>query len=166
MTIRRVPRRRLITAAANIVLLGCIGILAITMGNDLICSTTEERAMSEFLHYDGVEPDWESNLKITGGCTTSYTADANPEEVRAYYRKHLEERGWSVIVGPSNSFPIHLEAERDGLRYVLRFEGGDPFALAREEQVLRAGTPIVMQFDGFELRPGQTRVSITGGHRR
>ncbi|HEV2107781.1 MAG TPA: hypothetical protein VGR16_05920, partial [Thermomicrobiales bacterium] len=68
---RRLPRALLIVVGTLIVLIGFLGVGAVTMGNDLICSKTERRPMSEFPHYDGAEPKWESNLKITGGCTTS-----------------------------------------------------------------------------------------------
>jgi hypothetical protein len=119
---RRLPRALLIVVGMLIVLIAFLGVGAVTMGNDLVCSTAERRAMSEFPQFDGAEPSWESNLKISGGCTTSYTVQAAPEEVRAYYRGRLEQSEWMVQVGPANSFPIHLEAERDGLRYFLMFE--------------------------------------------
>jgi hypothetical protein len=120
--------------------------------------------MSEFPHYDGAEPDWEANFLITGGCTSSYTADADPYDIRAFYQERFHQNGWTVTLGPSNSFPIHLEAKRDDVRYSLMFDNGAPYTRERVEGVLKAGTPIVKEFDGFELEPGQTRVSITGGH--
>jgi hypothetical protein len=147
-----------------IVLLGGLGTLAFTMANDVICSKNEQRVMSEFPHYDGAEPDWEANFPITGGCISSYTADADPYDIRAHYQERFQQNGWTVTLGSSNSFPIHLEAKRDDVRYFLMFDNGDPYTRERGEGVLKAGTPIVMELDGFELRPGQTGVSISGGH--
>jgi hypothetical protein len=54
------------------VLLGTAGFVALQVGNDFYCSRGERKAMSEFPHFDCAEVDWESNFKITGGCTTSH----------------------------------------------------------------------------------------------
>ncbi len=152
-------RRRLalglgIALGLLVVLTALIGVGAVTMGNDLVCSETEQRAMSEFPHYDAAEPEWDSNAKITGGCTTSYTVQAESDEVRTYYQERLSQSGWTVRLGPVNTFPIYLEADRDDLGYYLMFEGADSFDPSNQEQ------------EGDVLRPGQTRVSISGGHRR
>jgi len=40
--------------------------------------------MSEFPHFNGAEAEWESNFKITGGCSTSYMAEAEPPEVLSF----------------------------------------------------------------------------------
>lgn len=87
----------------------------------------------------------------------------------AYYQERLSQQGWTVKPPPASTMPIYLEAERDGLQYFLMFEGADPFAPPPgegDEAVLKAGTPLVTQFDGFSLSPGQTRVSIMGGRQR
>jgi hypothetical protein len=145
---RNSRRRRLLVAGLLIVFLGALGAIAITQSNDFVCSDAERRAMSEFPHYDGATPDWESNAKITGGCTTSYIVTAQPEEALAHYREQLAQRGWTIIDAPANTFPIYVEANREELRYFLMFEG------AGQEQ------------EGPGLQPDQTRVSISGGHRR
>jgi len=150
----QVPTGVLVVVAALVVLGAVLVVGAVTMGNDLVCSGAETRAMSEFPHYDAAQPEWESNLKITGGCTTTYTVQASPDAVRAYYHERLSQGGWTVRLGPANSFPIHLEADRDGLGYFLMFEGADSSAASQQEQDIDA------------LRSGQTRVSIMGGHRR
>jgi hypothetical protein len=161
---KRRSKRIIMASVVFIVLLGGLGTLAFTVANDFICSKNERRVMSEFPHYDGADLDWEADLLITEGCTTSYTADADPYDIRAYYQERFQQNGWTVTLGPSNSFPIHLEAKRDDVRYFLMFDNGDPYPRERAEGVLKRGTPIVMEFDGFELEPGQTRVSISGGH--
>ncbi len=137
-----------------VVLTALVGVGAVTMGNDLVCSETEQRAMSEFPHYDATEPEWDSNAKITGGCTTSYTVQADPDEVRTYYQERLGQGGWTVRLGPANTVPSYLEADRDDLGYFLMFEGANSFDPSNQEQ------------GGDVLGPGQTRVSISGGHRR
>jgi len=80
---------------------------------------------------------------VTGGCTTTYVAEAAAEDVRDYYRGQLARRGWTVEVGPVNSFPVHLGAHRGDLAYFLNFAGADT---------------------DEALAPGQTRVVIYGGH--
>lgn len=111
---------------ALVVLAVPIAVLAsstIPIWNDVFCSAAEKRAMSEFAHFDGAEPEWESNAKVTGGCTTTFTVDGSPDEVRTDYDENLSRNGWSVELGPDNSFPLHLEADRDNLGYFLMFEG-------------------------------------------
>jgi hypothetical protein len=105
-----------------VALLGGLGTRAFTMANDFICSKNEHRVMSEFPHYDGAEPGWDANLLITRGCTSSYTVDSDPHDIRAYYQEHLQRYGWTVTLGPANTFPIHLEAERDDVRYFLMLD--------------------------------------------
>lgn len=141
----RLSGRLLVAIGAVIALVGCVSVGAAMMGNDFICSKAEQQAMSEFPHYDGADPDWESNFKITGGCTTTYTTRADPEAVRTYYRDHLRQRGWTVTAGSANTFPIYCEAERGDLGYFLMFEGADPFAPAQGEEAIKAGTQIVME---------------------
>lgn len=162
----RLSGRLLVAIGAVIVLLGGVGVGAAMMGNDFICSKAERRAMSEFPHYGGVDPAWESNFKITGGCTTNYTTKADPATVMAYYHDHLRQRGWTVAAGEANSFPIYFEADRGDLRYFLMFEGTDPFAPLEVNEVIKAGTPLAMESEEVALEPGQVRVSISGGHQR
>ena len=133
-------------------LVACAAFVVAPMTNDLICSGGEKGAMSEFPHHGGAQPGWESNLKVTGGCTATYAAGARPEEVREYYHERLTERGWAVELGPDNSFPIHLEARRGRLAFFLNFI--DP------EMEDFAGTET-----GDALQPGQTLVGIQGGNR-
>lgn len=145
---------------------------AIPIWNDFFCSAAEKRAMSEFPHFDGAKPKWESNAKITGGCTTTFTVDGSPDEVRAYYEESLSRNGWSVEVGPDNSFPIHLEADRDDLGYFLMFEGPDQAdPLSREQVQKQKGvqTEDAAQQEVPEhgaVEPGKVRVSISGGQQR
>ncbi len=145
---------------------------AIPIWNDFFCSAAEKRAMSGLPHFNGVEPEWESNLKITGGCTTTFTVEAEPEEVRAYYQERLSRNGWSVEVGPDNSFPIHLEADRDDLGYFLMFEGPDPSGPLSREQVQKQKNGQAQDLEQQEaqehaaVEPGTTRVSIQGGQQR
>ncbi len=161
----RLSGRLLFAIGAVIVLLGGVGVGAAMMGNDFICSKDERRAMSEFPHFDDADPDWESNFKITGGCSTNYTTKADPAAVMTYYQDHLRQRGWTMTAGEPNSFPIYFEADRVDLRYFLMFEGADPFAPAPGNEVIKSGTPLAMESE-FGLEPSQTRVSISGGHLR
>ena len=141
---RWITRRTvLLPLALVVVILGVGGIVVALSSNDVRCSKTEQRAMAEFAHYDGAAPAWESNPKITGGCTASFTVGAEPGTVMAWYQEQLLGHGWTVQPAPANTFPTYVEAERDGLRYMLMFEGPT---------------------DGAELevQPGQTRVTISG----
>ena len=162
----RVSGRLLFAMGTVIVLLAGVGVGAATMGNDFICSKAERRAMSEFPHYGGANPEWESNFKIIGGCSTLYTVQAVPEEVRTYYQDQLRQRGWTIIPGEANTFPIYFEAERGDLRYFLMFEGPDPFAPVQGVDVLKGGTPLATEPEEVAVEPGQVRVSISGGHRQ
>ena len=162
----RLSGRLLFAIGTVIVLLAGVGVGAAMVGNDFICSKAERRAMSEFPHYNGANPEWKSNFKITGGCTTSYTTKADPATVMAYYQDHLRPRGWTVIAGDANTFPIYFEAERGDLRYFLTFEGANPFAPPDGQVVIKAGTPLAMEPEEGAVEPGQVRVSISGGHHR
>lgn len=147
---------------------------AIPIWNDFFCSAAEKRAMSEFAHFDGAKPKWESNAKVTGGCTTTFTVDGLPDEVQAYYEENLSREGWSVEVGPDNTFPIYLEADRDDLGYFLMFEGPDlADPLTREQVQKQKGVQVQAQDAAQQevpehgaVEPGKVRVSIQGGQQR
>jgi len=140
--------------------------------NDFFCGSVEKRAMSEFPHLTGVEPEWKSNAKVTGGCTTTFTVDGSPDDARTHYEDHLSRNGWSVEPGPVNTLPIYLEADRDDLGYFLMFEGPDTSGPLAQEQVENEKN--VQAQDGENQRqqepaavePGTTRVSIQGGRQR
>ncbi len=144
---------------------------AVPIWHDLLCGKAEKQVMAKFPHFGGVEPDWEANFKITGGCTTSFVVEATPEEVRAFYQERLTRSGWSVQAGPDNSFPMQLEADHEDLRFSLMFEGAESAGPLTQEQVEKqkqaqdqAATAGATCPDcAPELQPGQTRVSISGG---
>jgi hypothetical protein len=155
---------------AAVLAVGAVGFVVVQVGNDFHCSGTERGAMSEFPHFGGAEADWESNFKITGGCTTSYTAEAELPEVLSYYQEHLGARGWAVSEPLANSFPSSFHAERGELRFSLQFEGSQVAQLegwppaeasARAEQIRREEA----NADFLGVKEGYTRVSISGGHR-
>ena len=167
-----IPRKFIIIGAgsAAILLIAVAGFVAVQVGNDFYCSGSERKAMSEFPHFEGAEADWESNFKITGGCTTSYTAEAELPEVLSYYQEQLRQRGWAVSEPLANSFPSSFNAERGGLRFSLQFEGsqmgqlqGRPPAEATAlAEKLRADE---RNADFLGVKEGETRVSISGGHK-
>ncbi len=140
---RNIRGRRWLVVLALIPLVAGVALAGWRMSNDFVCSGSEKRAISEFSHYEGAQPVWESNFKITGGCTGTYSATAAPETLRDYYVELLAQHGWTVEEGPDNSSPLYLEARRDGLRYFLHF-----FDTDMDETV----------------RPGKTSVGIMGGH--
>jgi len=145
---------------------------AIPIWNDFFCSAAEKRAMSEFPHFDGAKPKWDSNLKVTGGCTTTFTVVGSPDEVHAYYEETLSRNGWSAEVGPDNTFPIYLEADRDDLGYFLMFEGPDLAGPLTQEQVQKQKGVQAQDAAQQEVPehgvvdPGKVRVSIQGGQQR
>jgi hypothetical protein len=181
MPIRRGTKRIIMVAVAIPLIL--LGILAVGMNIDDVCSPAEQRAIAEPLNPDGPDLQWESNVKVTGGCTTSYIVNGAPGEVRASYRDLLHRNGWSVTVGPAYSFPLHLATEHDGLTYFLMFEdagrdsifegvGHAPHATDRSpEESAALGEKLRAAEQDEEcptcasaVEPGQTRVTILGGH--
>lgn len=166
MRISRLRKRLLIGGTALAIVVAAGGAAALTIGNDLYCSGSESGAFSEFPHYADARPDWESNFKISGGCTAAYTIEADASDVRDYYREALAQRGWAVSEGPPNSSPLFLIATREDLDFSLNFataslplttDGGE--ALREKQRQAAEGV------DENALRPGQTLVSIAGGHR-
>jgi hypothetical protein len=131
------------------------------------CSQAEQQAMSEFPHYGGADPEWEPNR--SGGCSTSYAANATPAELQEYYRAGLRERGWVVFELAGNTTLMYLQADREGLNSYLMFASSDLLDPSREENAaLREKLLGEMTCSdcGTELKPGQTRVSISGRDHR
>jgi hypothetical protein len=168
-----IPRKFIvIVGLAAILLVTVVGFVALQVGNDFHCGGGERKAMSEFPHYGGAEPRWESNFKVTGGCTTSYTVEAELPVVLSYYQEHLRQRGWSVTEPAANSFPSFFQAERGPLRFYLGFEesqisrleqlGWPPAEATALAKKLRAGEADV-DFPG--VKEGQIGISISGGHK-
>ncbi len=149
-----------------VVLLIAGGVVAVMVSNNSLCSTAERRAMSEFAHYDGADLVWESNLKATGGCTTTYTIAGDSGDVLRYYQGQLAQHGWKVQPPPANTFPPYLEVERGELQYFLMFEGPDSTGLVGGgAEGLKGGTPLASASVEGPVSPGQTRVTIMGGHK-
>lgn len=124
-----------------VVIIASLVIVVPQLGHNSSCSEAEQRALSEFPQYGGSKPNWQSEESI-GGCSTSYTAGATPEEILQYYQVGLGERGWSVVLAqPHTTSIIYFDADREGLYSRFKMEG--------------ATSP--------EL--GQTRVFISGGER-
>ncbi|MEO6399099.1 MAG: hypothetical protein ABIP13_11570, partial [Tepidiformaceae bacterium] len=168
-----IPRKIIVIAGlAAIPLVAVVGFVVLQSGNDFHCGRGERKAMSEFPHYDGAEAHWESNFKITGGCTTSYTVEAELPVVLSYYQEHLRQRGWAVTEPAANSFPSSLQAERGPLRFYLGFEESQISSLARLGYPPAEATALAKRLRAQQadvkflgVKEGQTRVSISGGHK-
>lgn len=179
-------RKALIVSAGAVLILGAgVAFLAVQFGNDFRCGGAEQQAMSEFPHFNDAQADWESNAKITGGCTASFVVDAETDDVLAYYRDHLSDRGWTLQDGPANSMPVPLLAERDRFRFHLNFFGAvslypppdqaatmgpvayETLVAARLKELRTSGETVDAECPGCApgLQLGQTRVSISGGYR-
>ena len=128
--------------------------------------------MSEFPHYGGAEPVWETNAKISGGCTTSFTVEASVAEVYSYYQEHLHQRGWTLQEGPANSSPLYLLADRDGIHADLNFHYPPPLERYGpvDDPATRERMRVAQEREQVSCptcpKPGQTQVSISGGQQR
>lgn len=157
-------RRLLIVAGVVAVVLLGAGVAVVVTSNDARCDQAEQEAISGFPHFDGALPEWESNVKITGGCTTSFVVTAGSDEVLAYYQQQLTRQGWTVQPPAPNSYPPALQVERDGFQFFLMFEGLPSTDVTGEDVIIvKAGTPVVPEADALDVEDGVTRVSISGG---
>ena len=168
---RSLIQRLILAFGVLVAIVAGIGIFAVRTSNDFVCSGTEQRAMSEFPHYGGAEADWHSNSKISGGCSTDFTVEASVAEVYNYYQEHLLQRGWVLQEGPANSSPLFLMADRDGIHADISFwyppplERYGPLDDPATRERMRVAQEMEQASCPICPKPGETRVSISGGER-
>jgi hypothetical protein len=88
------------------------------------CSEDERAVFEEFAQFGGRRLEPEGNPQLDS-CAVYYDVYAPNEEILAYYREQLEERGWRIEARGGGENTLVATREEDGYYYQVETEAGE-----------------------------------------
>jgi hypothetical protein len=120
LAVNRASRRLLlagIAVAATLVVGGVVAVAGVFLSSG--CSDEERAVFAEFAQFGGRTPEPEGNPQLDS-CAAYYDVSAPGEEVLAYYRQQLRERGWRIEMQGGDE--LVATRREDGYHYQVETE--------------------------------------------